>query len=54
MEGNVADKRKDNDPNAVTGRKFADLNMVEKLGFIGKVCVFLISGGFAFPNIFSD
>ena len=54
MEGNVAGKQQDIDPNAVTGRKFADLNFAEKLGFIGKVCVFLISGGFAFPNIFSD
>jgi hypothetical protein len=54
MEGNVADKLKENDPNTVTGQSFFDMSFVEKLTFLGKVCVFLISAGFAFPNIFSE
>lgn len=50
----MADKRQDDDPNAVGGQKFARMNLLEKLAFIGKVCVFLVSAGFAYPNIFSE
>ena len=40
--------------NEVRARKFSDMSGMEKLKFIGKVCLFIISGGFAFPTIFSD
>jgi hypothetical protein len=30
------------------------MNAAEKLKFIAKVCVFIVTGGFAFPTIFSD
>ncbi len=30
------------------------MNGSEKLVFIGKVCVFLISGGFIYPTIWVD
>ena len=33
---------------------FSDMDGGQKLVFIGKVFVFLISGGFAFPTIFAD
>lgn len=33
---------------------FRDMSLKQKLAFIGKVSVFLISGGFAYPNIFTD
>ena len=52
MEGNVTDKQ--NDSNKVTGQKFADMSAVEKLVFLGKVCVFLVTAGFVYPNIFAD
>jgi len=39
---------------AAQGRTFAQLSGGEKISFIGKVCVFMITFGFAFPTIFSD
>ncbi len=50
----MADDVKNDDVNEVTGRRFVDMDFSEKLRFIGKVCVFLVSAGFAFPNIFSE
>jgi hypothetical protein len=35
-------------------RRFADMTSRERLVFIGKVFVFLISGGFIFPTIWVD
>ena len=40
--------------NQVKSRKFSDMNGLEKVTFVGKVILFLITGGFAFPTIFSD
>jgi len=33
---------------------FKDMDGSQKLVFIGKVCLFLITCGFAFPTIFAD
>jgi hypothetical protein len=35
-------------------RPFSELNASGKLAFIGKVLVFVISFGFAFPTLFGD
>lgn len=40
--------------NAVSGRKFSKMSSGEKLRHVGKVIVFLLTFGFAFPNIFSE
>jgi hypothetical protein len=40
--------------NKTTGKKFSQMNAGEKVKFIGKAFVFLISGGMMYPNIFSD
>lgn len=40
--------------NAVTGGKFSKMSGGEKLRHVGKVIVFLLTFGFAFPNILSD
>jgi len=34
-------------------KSFWAMDGLEKLKFLGKVCVFLATGGFAFPTIFS-
>jgi hypothetical protein len=52
MEENMLDKQ--SDPNAVTGQKFGDMSAAEKLVFLGKVCVFLVTAGFVYPNIFVE
>ena len=39
---------------ATSGKRFADMSGIEKLRFLGKAVVMLLSGGFAFPNIFSE
>lgn len=33
---------------------FSNMSLPGKISFIGKACVFFLSLGFAFPNIFSD
>ena len=40
--------------NTVKTRKFSDMNGSEKLIYLGKVIVFIITFGFAFPTLFSD
>jgi hypothetical protein len=40
--------------NTLGDRRFADMNSHERLVFIGKAFVFLISGGFIFPTIWVD
>jgi hypothetical protein len=35
-------------------KKFSEMSFFEKIKFIGKVAVFLLSFGFIYPNIFSD
>ena len=37
-----------------TAKKFKDMSVGEKLVFIGKSFIFLISSGFAYPRIWSD
>ena len=39
-------------PNA--GKPFFDMTFSEKVTWLGKVFVMLITGGFAFPNIFVE
>jgi len=34
--------------------RFRDMTLSQKLGFVGKACLFLVTFGFAFPNIFLD
>ena len=34
--------------------KFKTMNTAQKLAHIGKACVFFLTMGFAFPNIFTD
>ncbi len=36
------------------GTPFVDMNFSEKMTWLGKVFVMLITGGFAFPNIFVE
>ena len=37
-----------------TGKAFTDMDGSEKITFLGKVVVMLITGGFAFPNVFVE
>ena len=46
--------KQDSAPVSLTGTPFADKTGAEKLTFIGKAVVMLISGGFAYPNIFTE
>ncbi len=34
--------------------KFSNMSVGQKIAHIGKACVFFLSFGFAFPNVFSD
>jgi hypothetical protein len=34
--------------------KFKDMSFAQKLGYVGKAMLCIISFGFAYPNIFSD
>lgn len=38
----------------LTGKPFGDMSGSEKITWLGKVVVMLITGGFAFPNIFVE
>jgi hypothetical protein len=35
-------------------KKWARLSAAEKAAFVGKLCIFLITFGFAFPTILND
>jgi hypothetical protein len=37
-----------------SGKKFKDMTGGEKLAFIGKSIIFVLTSGFAFPRIWSD
>ena len=39
---------------AVPRKTFKEMNGSEKLGFVGKVSLFLLTAGFAYPNILQD
>lgn len=51
---NPNDKVSPTNLNAVSGKSFSQMSAGEKVTHIGKVIVFLITAGFAFPTIFSD
>lgn len=36
------------------GKKFGEMQIAEKFGFCVKLCLFLVSFGFAFPTLLSD
>ncbi|HUP93358.1 MAG TPA: hypothetical protein VM164_00525 [Burkholderiales bacterium] len=40
--------------NALNDRRFVDMTSKERLVFIGKAFVFIVSGGFIFPTIWVD
>ena len=48
------DQPRASDVNAVTGKRFFQMTAGEKVKHIGKVIVFFVSFGFAFPNVLSD
>ena len=41
-------------PVSLTGKPFAEMTGSEKITWLGKCVVMLITGGFAFPNIFVE
>lgn len=45
---------KTHDVNAVTAKPFSKMTAMEKVKHVGKVIVFILTFGFAFPNVFSD
>jgi hypothetical protein len=50
----MANQKQSAAPASLTGKPFAQMTGAEKLTFLGKVCIMLITGGFAFPNIFVE
>ena len=40
--------------NALNDRRFVDMTSRERLVFLGKAFVFIISGGFIYPTIWVD
>ncbi|MEQ1772815.1 MAG: hypothetical protein ABL891_03440 [Burkholderiales bacterium] len=41
-------------PATLTGKSFIDMTGSEKITWVGKCVVMLLTGGFAFPNIFVE
>lgn len=41
-------------PTSPTGKRFADMTGAEKITFLGKAFIMLVTGGFAYPNIFVE
>ena len=39
---------------APSSKKFGEMNGTEKIKFVGKVFVFLLTAGFAYPHILQD
>jgi hypothetical protein len=39
---------------AASSKKFKDMDGAEKVKFVGKVFVFLLTAGFAYPHILQD
>ena len=50
----MADKKQSDEINQVSSTKFLAMSGSDKLKFLGKVVVFIITGGFLFPTLFSD
>jgi hypothetical protein len=46
--------KQDSAPVSLTGKSFGDMTGSEKITFIGKAAIMLITGGFAFPNVFTE
>lgn len=51
---NPNDKTHAADINAVATKPFSKMTAMEKVKHVGKVIVFILTFGFAFPNVFSD
>lgn len=41
-------------PASLTGKPFSSMTGGEKMTWLGKAVIMLITGGFAFPNIFVE
>jgi hypothetical protein len=57
FEGNARmsdTETKTNDVNTVTGKPFSRMTGAEKVRYVGKVIVFLVTFGFVFPNVLID
>jgi hypothetical protein len=57
LETHMADSQKsaqESAPVSLTGRPFLNMSGSEKIIWIGKCIVMLITGGFVFPNIFVE
>jgi hypothetical protein len=50
----MTDPLKPLDVNAIYGKPFAKMTTREKAKHVGKVFLFLLTFGFAFPNVLSD
>ena len=50
MSRNASETRRTTDSEI----RFKNMTLSQKLGHIGKACIFIITFGFAFPNIFID
>jgi len=51
---NPNDKVSPKNINTVSGKPFSQMSAGEKVAHIGKMIVFFITAGFAFPTIFTD
>jgi hypothetical protein len=51
---NPTDKFSPKNINAVSGKRFSQMSGGEKVTHIGKVIVFFLTAGFAFPTIFTE
>lgn len=50
----MADQQPSDVQAPIPGTPFSQMSGSEKITFIGKVFVMLITGGFAFPNVFVE
>ncbi len=50
----MSDKKKAAQGSAAPSKKFKDMNSSEKKTFVGKVFLFFLTFGFAFPSILLD
>jgi hypothetical protein len=54
QEIRMANPAKPTQPVSLTGTPFVEKSTSEKLSWLGKCLVMLLTGGFAFPNIFVE
>lgn len=50
----MTDKVKSTDVNAIHAKPFATMTPNERVKHVGKVFLFLLTFGFAYPNVLSD